>query len=213
MEGISRKKVVEWLTKHTMTEVFDTEMAKKLIPSYEVGCKRVTPSNSYLQSFNRDNVALVTDEIDCITEDGIKTKNGTLYEVDSLVYATGFSPIESWKASDMYGLNDFHQSNDEVKINEHIPDVSLANGHMGNMVEAEERINLKDEWKNAPNAYKGITYPGYPNAFFLLGPGTGLGHNTVVYMIECQVAYVVDAIRNMIESDIESVNVKNESQC
>ena len=168
----------------------------------------MSPLATATYSFNRDNVALVTDEIDCITEHGIKTKNGTLYEVDTIVYATGFSPIESWKASDMYGLNDFHQSNDEVKINEHIPDVSLANGHMGNMVEAEERINLKDEWKDAPNAYKGITYPGYPNAFFLLGPGTGLGHNTVVYMIECQVAYVVDAIRNMIESDIKSVNVK-----
>ena len=73
----------------------------------------------------------------------------------------------------MYGLN-------EAKLNEHNPDINYANGHIGNMAEARERINLKDEWKDAPNAYKGITYPGYPNAFFLLGPGTGLGHNTMV---------------------------------
>ncbi|MBB4687467.1 flavin-containing monooxygenase [Amycolatopsis jiangsuensis] len=43
--------------------------------------------------------------------------------------------------------------------------------------------------------HKGITVSGFPNLFFLLGPNTALGHNSVVFMIESQARYVVDAIR------------------
>lgn len=41
----------------------------------------------------------------------------------------------------------------------------------------------------------GITTAGFPNLFFLLGPNTGLGHNSVVFMIECQIRYIIGAIR------------------
>ena len=107
-EGILKQATVKELTKHTMPEVKDPEVAKKLIPTFEVGCKRITPSNGYLQSFNRDKVSLVTDGIDCITEDDIKTKDGTLYKVDAIVHATGISPIESGRALDAYGQQNEH---------------------------------------------------------------------------------------------------------
>ena len=46
-------------------------------------------------------------------------------------------------------------------------------------------------------AYKGTTVAGYPNLFFLVGPNTGLGHTSIVFMIESQIAYVLDALRTM----------------
>jgi cyclohexanone monooxygenase len=46
-------------------------------------------------------------------------------------------------------------------------------------------------------AYKGTTVPEFPNLFFLVGPNTGLGHSSMVFMIESQVRYVVDALRTM----------------
>jgi cyclohexanone monooxygenase len=46
-------------------------------------------------------------------------------------------------------------------------------------------------------AYKGTTVHGFPNLFQLIGPNTGLGHSSMVFMIESQVAYVVDALRTM----------------
>jgi cyclohexanone monooxygenase len=46
-------------------------------------------------------------------------------------------------------------------------------------------------------AYKGATVHGYPNLFFIVGPNTGLGHSSMVFMIESQVAYAVDAITSM----------------
>ena len=43
-------------------------------------------------------------------------------------------------------------------------------------------------------AYKGTTVHGFPNLFFVVGPNTGLGHSSMVFMIESQVAYIRDAI-------------------
>ena len=44
-------------------------------------------------------------------------------------------------------------------------------------------------------AHRGITVADVPNLFLLLGPNTGLGHNSVVFMIESQIHYVAEAIR------------------
>jgi cation diffusion facilitator CzcD-associated flavoprotein CzcO len=56
--------------------------------------------------------------------------------------------------------------------------------------------NLAKEWATeGMRTHKGITVSGYPNLFFLLGPNTALGHNSVVFMIESQARYVVDAIK------------------
>jgi cation diffusion facilitator CzcD-associated flavoprotein CzcO len=54
--------------------------------------------------------------------------------------------------------------------------------------------SLSEFWGIRPRAYLGVTAPGFPNAFLLLGPNTALGHNSVVIMIEAQVEYVLQAI-------------------
>ncbi|MDX3193178.1 NAD(P)/FAD-dependent oxidoreductase [Streptomyces sp. MN03-5084-2B] len=56
--------------------------------------------------------------------------------------------------------------------------------------------NLGKEWATeGMRTHLGITVAGFPNLFFLLGPNTGLGHNSVVFMIEAQIAYVAEALR------------------
>lgn len=53
-------------------------------------------------------------------------------------------------------------------------------------------LNLFDQWlATGPEAHYGITVSGYPNLLFLVGPNTGLGHNSIVHMIESQVQYVL----------------------
>ena len=52
-----------------------------------------------------------------------------------------------------------------------------------------------DRWNTeGVQAHRGITVADVPNLFFLLGPNTGLGHNSVVFMIESQIRYVGQAI-------------------
>jgi cation diffusion facilitator CzcD-associated flavoprotein CzcO len=54
---------------------------------------------------------------------------------------------------------------------------------------------LINDWRDGAYAYYGVTVNGYPNMFLLLGPNTGLGHNSVVFMIEAQVRYAMDCMR------------------
>lgn len=55
-------------------------------------------------------------------------------------------------------------------------------------------LSLAQAWKAGPEAHLGITVAGFPNLFMLYGPNTNLGHNSIIYMIEAQVAYVLQAL-------------------
>jgi cation diffusion facilitator CzcD-associated flavoprotein CzcO len=75
-------------------EVHDPVVRDKLTPRYAPGCKRPGFHNSYLSTFNRDNVHLVTKPIDKITGSGVATSDGDAHEVDVLILATGFKVLD-----------------------------------------------------------------------------------------------------------------------
>ncbi|KAK2601423.1 hypothetical protein N8I77_010873 [Diaporthe amygdali] len=68
----------------------DEELARKLIPDWEVGCRRATPGPGYLEALTRENVSLVTDSIESVTASGICTHDGRVFDLDAIVCATGF---------------------------------------------------------------------------------------------------------------------------
>ena len=55
------------------------------------------------------------------------------------------------------------------------------------------------------SALHGTTIAGFPNLFMLVGPNTGLGHNSIVLMIEAQVRYLIDALRQMDEQGLATI--------
>ncbi|MET3859598.1 cation diffusion facilitator CzcD-associated flavoprotein CzcO [Dietzia sp. 2505] len=72
---------------------------------------------------------------------------------------------------------------------------------------------LADKWSSeGMEAYKGTTVAGYPNLFVLVGPATGLGHSSMIYMIESQLNYLVDAIRTMRDRGLQTVEVREAVQ-
>ncbi|WP_017973564.1 flavin-containing monooxygenase [Actinopolyspora halophila] len=71
---------------------------------------------------------------------------------------------------------------------------------------------LQDAWKDGMEAHKGITVSGFPNLYFLLGPNTGLGHNSVVFMIECQINYVLSILRPMLRGEFTQADVRQSAQ-
>jgi cation diffusion facilitator CzcD-associated flavoprotein CzcO len=67
---------------------------------------------------------------------------------------------------------------------------------------------LAEQWRDSGmTAYKGTTVPGFPNLFMIVGPNTGLGHSSMVLMIESQVAYIRDALRTMRQGGYDVVEV------
>ena len=71
---------------------------------------------------------------------------------------------------------------------------------------------IHDVWKTRMSAYLGITVSGFPNLFILLGPNTGLGHNSVVLMIEAQVRYVIRCLKLMKSRKQRVMEVRREVQ-
>lgn len=71
---------------------------------------------------------------------------------------------------------------------------------------------LDDAWRGGAEAFLGTTVAGFPNFFIIVGPNTGLGHSSMVFMIESQVAYIVDAVRRMRAGGWRSVEVRAAAQ-
>jgi cation diffusion facilitator CzcD-associated flavoprotein CzcO len=80
------------------------------------------------------------------------------------------------------------------------------------LIRGREGTLLAEAWRDGMSAYLGTTIAGFPNAFLLTGPNTGLGHSSMIYMIESQIAYVLDALRAMDRRGAGVADVRPEVQ-
>lgn len=72
---------------------------------------------------------------------------------------------------------------------------------------------VRESWKDTGmEAYLGVSVSGFPNLFLLLGPNTGLGHTSIIFMIESQVNYVMQAVKTVLRRPRTSVDVKSDVQ-
>jgi cation diffusion facilitator CzcD-associated flavoprotein CzcO len=76
---------------HLRQQVKDPVLREKLTPHFQLGCKRILVSDDYWASFERPNVSLVTERIERVEPEGVRTTDGTLHPLDALVLATGFA--------------------------------------------------------------------------------------------------------------------------
>ncbi len=72
--------------------------------------------------------------------------------------------------------------------------------------------NLNDVIQQNPESYLGITVHDFPNLFLLMGPNTGLGHNSMIFMIETQAEYALQAIQAIRARKLAYLDVKPETQ-
>ena len=70
--------------------------------------------------------------------------------------------------------------------------------------------SLKDHWSDGASTDFGLTVSGFPNLWFLVGPGTGLGHNSIVFMIEVQLKQIAAALDHMRRSGVASLELRPE---
>jgi len=66
---------------------------------------------------------------------------------------------------------------------------------------------LAHTWRDGMQAYFGVSVAGFPNLFTIVGPNTGLGHNSMVVMMEAQYRYVLDALAHMRRRRIRALDV------
>ena len=79
-------------------------------------------------------------------------------------------------------------------------------------VEGRPGHRLAEDWREGAEAYYGISVAGYPNLHQLVGPSTALGHNSIIFMIEAQVRYILSCMRELRRRGADWLDVRPEAQ-
>ncbi|MEH6563805.1 MAG: NAD(P)/FAD-dependent oxidoreductase [Halopseudomonas sp.] len=90
---------------HMRKHISDPQKRAALTPDYPMGCKRILISNNYYPALAQDKVSLVTDAIDCVVPEGIKTRDGQVHPADVIIYGTGFAATEFLAPMRITGLH------------------------------------------------------------------------------------------------------------
>ncbi|MGW3541430.1 flavin-containing monooxygenase [Nocardia niigatensis] len=173
---------------HLRRQVADPEVRARLTPRYGLGCKRPSFSNTYLRTFNRDNVILITDRILRIVPEGIVTATAdrssgvvteTLHEVEILLLATGFKTMQ-------LGV---------------VPPFPLH---------GTDGIDVGQWWdENRYQNYEGISSPLAPNFWLMSGPWSAAGASWFS-VIESGSRHIVRCLREARRRGATQVVVKQE---
>ncbi|HTZ69421.1 MAG TPA: NAD(P)/FAD-dependent oxidoreductase [Acetobacteraceae bacterium] len=92
--------------RHLNAQIQDPVLRERMVPAYELGCKRVLFSDDYYPCFNLPHVRLVTDPISGFERDGIRTADGTLHTAEIAVFATGFDVRHCLQGVEIRGAGD-----------------------------------------------------------------------------------------------------------
>lgn len=71
---------------------------------------------------------------------------------------------------------------------------------------------LNASWRRTPQTYWGIMKRGFPNLFMLMGPNTGLGHNSMIFMIEAQARFAALCIERLVKEGNQALEVRERAQ-
>ncbi|MDN5937692.1 MAG: NAD(P)/FAD-dependent oxidoreductase [Salinisphaera sp.] len=156
------QKIADACREHLETKVRDPEMRARLTPDYKVACKRLVMSEHFYDAIQRPNAELVTNGIECIESQGIRTTDGVLHELDVLVYATGFDATAYMRPIELIGPGGY---------------------------------SLEQAWSEATIAHRGVTIPGFPNFFMMLGPNSPIGNFSLIMVAEHQIDYIQQLMR------------------
>ncbi|MEM1122411.1 MAG: NAD(P)/FAD-dependent oxidoreductase, partial [Bacteroidota bacterium] len=74
----------------------------------------------------------------------------------------------------------------------------------------KDGISIKEQWKDGPKNYLGITVNNFPNLFLMYGPNTNLGHNSIIVMSEAQANYIAQCISELRKQNWKSITVKSD---
>ncbi|GHD21135.1 flavin-containing monooxygenase [Nocardiopsis kunsanensis] len=177
-------KVVEALGRSNINRsTDDPDLRAKLTPDFRAGCKRILMSNEYYPALARPNVDVVTDGIVEVRANSVVTRDASGEETEHEVDTI------------ILGTG-FH----------------VADPPVAQRIFSPDGRSLSDHWGTDAQAFRGTTVSGFPNAFVLAGPNTGLGHTSQVFMIEAQIRYTMQALKYLCRNGLDRLDVHSEAQ-
>ena len=171
----------EFVRNKIRATVKDQKTAELLAPKdHPIGTKRLCLDTNYYETYNRPNVSLVgvrSDPIERVTATGLKLKSGAAFELDAIVFATGFDAMTG-------ALNEI--------------DVRTTDGPNGGAV-------LREHWLGGPLTYLGLMVAGFPNMFIVTGPGSPGVKTQMIASIEQHVDWIADAIDHLGKHQLDRI--------
>lgn len=167
---------------HIRREVKDPVLREKLTPRYTIGCKRILMSNEYYPALQRSHVRV---------ESG---RDGAI---------TRFTPT---------GIETADGRQHDVDCIVMATGFQQADALAPFDIRGRDGRSLAEVWGKNAEAYKGTTVHNFPNLYILVGPNTGLGHSSMILMIEAQVEYTLQAIQYARARGLQSLEVTAAAQ-
>lgn len=146
---------------HLEAQVADPQLRARLTPDFDPGCKRILLSNTWYPALQREHVTVESSALKAVDGSTVTAASGASYELDVLLFATGFTVSE--------------------------PPYSK-------IVVGEGGVLMADAWAEGMKAMDSVAISGFPNLFTVNGPNGALGHNSIIYMLETEVDYIIDAV-------------------
>ncbi|MGE7131075.1 flavin-containing monooxygenase [Lysinibacillus xylanilyticus] len=181
----SNEKASEFIRSKIREVVKDPKVAEKLSPKYMYGTKRQVLDTDYFETYNRENVLLVDvkeSPIEEITEAGIKTTTNDQYDLDIIIFATGYDGM----TGPLFKID--IQGKDGVALKD------------------------KWENGASVRTYLGITTAGFPNLFMITGPESPSVLVNMPTAIEQHVEWVANCIEYMREHNIDVIETNIQAE-
>jgi cyclohexanone monooxygenase len=163
--------------------VNDPAVAELLCPKdYPFATKRLCVDTNYFETFNRDNVTLVSvkdSPIEEITPKGLRTAEAE-YEFDAIVFATGFD--------------------------------AMTGALLNIDIRGRDGLRLEQKWEHGPRSYLGIQVAGFPNLFTITGPGSPSVLSNMIVSIEQHVDWISDCLAYLREHEMQTIEATTEAE-
>jgi cation diffusion facilitator CzcD-associated flavoprotein CzcO len=185
LREVEDHRVMERLRRRVASIVKDEATAEALKPYYNFLCKRPLAHNEYYDTFNRPNVQLIdvssTQGVERLTETGI-VANGKEYEVDCVIFASGFEVSSSLK--DRWAIEPF---------------------------QGRDGLSIYDHWDDGYKTFHGMTTHGFPNFFVVAFTQGGL-NASITLTFETQAQHISYIIKEALRRGATHVECSQEAQ-
>jgi cation diffusion facilitator CzcD-associated flavoprotein CzcO len=161
-------------------QIPDPDLREILTPDYTLGCKRVLHSDDYYPALTQPNVTVV---------------DGAAREVHAAA-VSGPGAVEPGRAV-ANGTTTPPAASHPADVIVYCTGFKSTTMPFSRRIYGRDGRSLDEVWGPSPRAYLGTTVSGFPNLFLLRGPNTGLGHNSILPMIEAQIEHILGALQHM----------------
>ena len=163
--------------------VDDPDVAELLCPhDHPFGTKRLCVDSDYYETYNRDNVTLVSireTPIEEITPAGLRTTEAE-FELDVLVFAIGFDAM----TGALFNID----------------------------IRGRDGLELTEKWADGPRTYLGLSTAGFPNLFTITGPGSPSVLSNMVVSIEQHVDWITDCVVHLDENGLALIEAEPDAE-